>query len=371
MRLFLFSFAILLGLFAAPVFPVSAQVPEPPVSEPDQYFVGTVESVDQPPAEERDIYNPVVSVRVRIDDDAGARVVDATYNDAPYTDADDMRVGERVVVLRTEAFVGETSFIVLDRYRIPAMGWLLAVFFGAAILFAGIRGVTSGLGLAFSLFVLLGYTVPSIVRGQEPFMVATVSAFVIAIVSLTLAHGFKKQTFLALASTLTALVLSLGLSQWFVHASKLFGMGTEEAMLLEFSDFGAVDLRGLLLAGIVIGVLGVLDDVTTAQTAAVKELKESAPHLSFGDLLKRGLAIGREHIVSLVNTLALAYAGASLPLLIAFSANEGRVPTWTILNGEFLAEEVVRTLVGSTALILAVPIATVIAAAYYARQGAK
>lgn len=359
-------FLVVLALFAAFLPSVAHAQAEP---ADDRYHIGVVESVIAPEGDAFDPYGSTVETRVRIEpDDGDARVVDATFNDSPATDADDLRPGERVVVLETRAFVDETRFIVTDRYRVPALAWLLAGFFAVAVAFAGVRGITSGLGLAFSLLVLLGYTVPTIAKGGDPFLTATISAFAIAVVSLTVAHGFARQTFLALASTLATLVISLGLSQWFVSAANLFGMGSEDAFYLQFGEFGAVNLRGILLAGIVIGVLGVLDDVTTAQTAAIKELKESAAHFTARDLVKRGLSIGREHIVSLVNTLALAYAGASLPLLLLFSTNEGRVPTWVILNGEMIAEEVVRTLVGSTALVLAVPISTLIAAAYYGRR---
>ena len=130
-------------------------------------------------------------------------------------------------------------------------------------------------------------------------------------------------------------------------------------------DLSTIDLRGLLLAGIVIGVLGVLDDVTTAQTAAIKEIAHVTGRIGVKPLFKKGLSVGREHIVSLVNTLALAYAGASLPLLLLFSMNEGVIPVWLVLNGEMIAEEVVRTLVGSTVLVLAVPLSTLLAAWYY------
>ena len=117
-------------------------------------------------------------------------MVDAEYNDNPTTESDDLAIGDRVVVMRTEAFVGETRFIVTDRYRIPALALLTAVFIGCAVLFAGRRGLTSVLGLGFSVAILLKYTVPSIVNGNDPFVVASISAFIIAIVSLTVARIF-------------------------------------------------------------------------------------------------------------------------------------------------------------------------------------
>src|SRR3989338_9239404 len=235
-----------------------------------------------------------------------------------------------------------------------------------AIIFAGRRGVTAIAGLAISLGVLIWYTIPHIVAGGSPFCIAAISAFVIAIVSLTVAHGFSKHTLVALVSTLVTLSVSLGLSQIFVHTAKLFGMGTEEAASLMFAGLGNIDLRGLLLAGIVIGVLGVLDDVTTAQTATIRHVA-AAGVTQWKALYRAGRDVGSEHIASLVNTLALAYAGVSLPLLLMFSVNEGEVPFWVMVNSEFIAQEIVRALICSSALILAVPIASLAASWFYAK----
>ncbi|HYC80108.1 MAG TPA: YibE/F family protein, partial [Candidatus Binatia bacterium] len=129
-----------------------------------------------------------------------------------------------------------------------------------------------------------------------------------------------------------------------------------------------LNLRGLLLGGIILGVLGVLDDITTAQSAAVYEIRRANPALPFKELYSRGLSIGREHISSLVNTLFLAYAGASLPLFLFFTAGDHPQPFWVTLNSEFIAEELIRTLVGSVALMLAVPITTFLAAYYFSRR---
>jgi uncharacterized membrane protein len=143
----------------------------------------------------------------------------------------------------------------------------------------------------------------------------------------------------------------------------LTGGGTEEAFYLQIGVLSTLNLRGLLLGGIIIGALGVLDDITTAQTAAVDEISKANPSLRFEELVKRGHSIGREHITSLVNTLALAYVGASLPLLLIFSAAHSE-PLWVLLNREYIIEELVRTLIGSITLILGVPISTLLAALF-------
>src|SRR5690606_22392691 len=145
-------------------------------------------------------------------------------------------------------------------------------------------------------------------------------------------------------------------------------LGTEEAFYVQAAGgLGTINLKGLLLGGIIIGVLGVLDDITTAQAAVVEQLHVTDNTLAFRELLRRGLAVGHEHIISLVNTLALAYVGASLPLLLLFT--QGYTPLWVAINSERIIEEVVRTLIGSSALVLAVPITTILAALVFSRYG--
>lgn len=343
--------------------PMSAWAQEPLSRAADVYGTGVVEKIES--TNESDPLFASTQVQV-ITVNLDGTILQAEYADNQDTTADDLHLGEKVVVLQTEAFVGETRYIVIDKYRLPSVAWLLALFFLSAIVFAGRKGITSVLGLAASLAVLLSYTVPSIIAGHSPFFVATISAFVIAFLSITIAHGVSRQTAVALLSTLVSLVLSLGLAHLFVLGAKLFGLGTEDAYTLSLAGLGSIDLRGLLLAGIVIGVLGVLDDVTTTQTATIQQIARVGRQ-SFTQLYKAGMSVGREHIVSLVNTLALAYVGASLPLLLLFSFNEGQTPYWVLLNGQMIIEEIIRTLVGSTALMLAVPISTLFAAWFYAR----
>lgn len=216
-----------------------------------------------------------------------------------------------------------------------------------------------------SIGVLLVFVIPSIIAGANPLLISLIGSALIACTALYLAHGFNRRTTLALLSTILTLVLSIVLAVVFVHLGKLFGMGSEEARFIQTGLSQAIDLRGLLLGGIIIGALGVLDDITTAQTAAIDELSKANHTLGFSELFASGTSIGREHIASLINTLALAYIGASLPMFVLFFVND-ETPWWVILNSEFVAEEVVRTLVGSATLLLAVPISTYIAAKAFA-----
>lgn len=186
-------------------------------------------------------------------------------------------------------------------------------------------------------------------------LVAIVGASAIAFIALYLAHGFRTMTTVALLGTLGALGLTIALAALFTDLANFSGLATEEALLLRIGD-GGFDFTGLLLAGMVIGALGALDDVTVTQASAVSELHATNPDLNRYQLYKAGLRIGRDHIASTVNTLALAYAGAALPLLILLVVSEQSLGT--VANSEVIAIEIVTTLVGSIGLVAAVPITT-------------
>ncbi len=276
------------------------------------------------------------------------------------------KTGDTIVVVKSYQVDGSVSWYVADNYRLPSLFWLAVFFFVLAVAFGGWRGFTSMLGLAASVVIILYFIVPRIVSGTNPFHVVLIGTFAIAAVSLYLAHGFRKRTTIAFAGTTITLGLSALFAAFAVGVARMYGMGNEQALYLQNGDFGNIDLRGLLLGGIMLGVLGVLDDITTAQAAVVDELKLANPKLTFRELYRRGLSVGREHIASLVNTLFLAYAGASLPLFLLFSMYKEQ-PVWFILNNEIISEEVIRTLVGSVCLILAVPITTALAAAVFSK----
>jgi uncharacterized membrane protein len=211
--------------------------------------------------------------------------------------------------------------------------------------------------------VIFYFLIPRIVDGGNPLITTLVASFFIMILSLYLAHGLNKRTSIALISGMITLVFTVIIDIFFVKITHLSGLGTEEAFYLQLDNIH-LDLKSLLLSGIIIGVLGVLDDVTTAQAATVEELHEANPALSFIELYKRGISVGKEHIASLVNTLVLAYVGVSFPLILLFTVSRNQ-PMWVIFNSNLIAEEVVRTIVGSCALILAVPITTFLAARFF------
>jgi len=277
------------------------------------------------------------------------------------------KIGDSVIVVKSYQLDTSAKYYIADSYRLKPLIFIALLFLLAAIIFGRLRGFTSVLGLATTVGVIVAYLVPQIASGANPYYVSLAAAAIIATLSLFLAHGFSVRTTIAYVGTLLALGLSALLAASWVTWARLFGMGSEEALFLQGSELGDINLRGLLLGGIILGVLGILDDITTAQAAVVEELKRANPKLTFAELYRRGLSVGREHIASLINTLFLVYAGASLPLFLLFAVNKIQ-PLWFIVNSESIAEEIVRTLVGSVCLILAVPITTALAALFYGRR---
>ncbi|HYE59634.1 MAG TPA: YibE/F family protein, partial [Candidatus Kapabacteria bacterium] len=241
--------------------------------------------------------------------------------------------------------------------------------FLVTILFGGRRGGLSFIGLLGSIAVIMWFIIPRILNGASPLPTLLVGTLGIAGISMFLAHGFRARTTVALVCTMMSIALSYTLSLLFLKITSLTGMGSEEAFYLQFSDMGSIDARGLLFGGILLGVLGVLDDITTAQTAAVEEIHKANPTLNQRELFVRGSSVGKEHISSLVNTLVLAYVGASIPLLLLFFIYPR--PLWVTLNSELLMEEMIRTLVGSFTLILTVPLTTYLASTWFSRHPTK
>lgn len=213
--------------------------------------------------------------------------------------------------------------------------------------------------LAISFMVLNFFVLPAILQGSNPLVVAVVGSSAIMLIALYLCHGLSARTSVAVLGTLISLLLIGVLGSLFIDWAALTG-NTDDNTGLIHGLYPSIDMSGLLLAGIIIGSLGVLDDVTVTQTSAVWELHEANPAMGWRDLYRAGIRIGRDHIASVVNTLVLAYAGAALPLLLLFSIAQSSVGS--VANSELVAEEIVRTLVGSIGLVASVPVTTALAA---------
>jgi uncharacterized membrane protein len=309
-----------------------------------------------------------VSLEILNGPDAGKRIVVDHGSLFAIDTSQLVKQGDVVVLTKPGQAAKSDFYYITDFYRVGRLMLVVGIFFLVAIIFGRWRGFTAVLGLIFTAFVLFYGIAPRILAGHNPLVTCIVGGSIILVVSLYISHGFNRRTSLALVASLSTLILTIGINYAFVLLTKLSGNGTEEAFYLQY-DSGSIDLRGLLLGGIIIGVLGVLDDVTTAQTAAVEEVAKANPNLTFHELYRSGLSVGREHIASLVNTLVLAYVGASFPLILLYALHQV-VPLWLMINSNFIAEEIVRTMVGSVALVVAVPISTILSAYWFSRHPA-
>lgn len=367
-KVLLFCTCIILGFFVRGwLWPDPAYAQE--INE--TYQVGTVTSVlneQKITVDNQDFY--IQEITVKENNTGEERSITSGSEFQPLSAAQRLRVGSQVIMSDQTTSQSEHQFVINDMYRLPILVSLL-VFFGLlVILVAGKQGTLSIVGMFFSLFILIGVIVPRILAGENPFFITLIGASLTAVITMYLSHGFKRQTHIALFSMIICLALVAGLSNLVVKAGHFLGLGSEEAAFLQFGPTQKVNLQGLFLAGILLGALGILDDITLAQTAVIEQLKAVNPKMTFEELYNRGLTVGKDHVASLVNTLVFAYAGTSLPLFLLFTLYRTQ-PSWVIINSEVIAEEIIRTLVGSIGLVLAVPLTTLIASYYVTRPKVK
>ena len=246
-----------------------------------------------------------------------------------------------------------------DFVRTSSLLWLAAIFAATILIISRWKGFRSLLSMAFSLAVIIGYIIPNILIGKDPLLVSITGSIILLAVTLYLTYGWNLKTHAAVVSMILVLFITGLLAGVFVNFTRLSGSGDENALFLMQMLNAQINLRGLLLGGMLIGALGVLDDLVTTQASAVFELHHANASLGFRGLFQSAMRIGQDHVAATVNTLVLAYAGASLPMLLMFSL--GRGDYGTLVNFQFVAEEIVRTMVGSIGLVLAVPLTTAIA----------
>jgi uncharacterized membrane protein len=271
----------------------------------------------------------------------------------------DLVVGDKVMVSISKTPENVVNAYFVDYVRDTPMLWLAGIFAVAIIVISRWKGVGALLSMAFSLYVIIAYIIPQILIGEDPLRVSIIGSIVLLGVTLYLTYGWTLKTHAAVLSMVVVLVLTGALSALFVVLTKLNGTGDESVMFLVQLTETPINMRGLLLGGMLIGALGVLDDLVTTQASAVFELHHANPNFSFRALYNSAMRIGQDHVAATVNTLVLAYAGASLPMLLLFSLARGDYGS--LINYALVAEEIVRTLVGSLGLIAAVPITTVVA----------
>jgi uncharacterized membrane protein len=278
----------------------------------------------------------------------------------PEVVAMDVEVGDELVLNRDPGIEGSGPTYQFQDFARGTPIVVLALAFVLVVgLVARLRGLLAILGLGFAFLVLLGFMLPALLAGGSPLWVTLVGSSAIMFVVLYLAHGFSARTTTALIGTLAGLALTAVLGSIAVAVARLTGFADENTLQLQQYD-PTLDFTGLVLAGIAVAGLGVLNDVTITQASAVWQLHEVSPEMGWRELFRRGMAIGRDHIASTIYTIVFAYAGAALPLLLLFEIYQR--PFWTVLTGSEVGEEVVRTLVGAIALVLAVPLTTVVGA---------
>jgi len=305
---------------------------------------GTVEANDVP--------CDVVRFRLSQGPDKGD-TIELEFPESPTTP--DLDPGDRVVLSYDPDATPGFEYQYHDRQRRPLLLWLTVLFAAAVIALGRWRGLAALAGLGATIVVILQFVLPAVLDGRSPVLVAVVGASAIAYLALYLAHGLRTMTTVALLGTLGALAVTVVLASVFTALAQFSGVASEEAALVRIGAAN-VSLSGLVLGGMVIGALGALDDMTVTQASAVWELRAANPGFTRRELSRAAIRIGRDHVASTVNTLALAYAGAALPILILLV--QSRQSLGTVANSEVVSIEIVRTLVGSIGLVASVPLTT-------------
>lgn len=258
------------------------------------------------------------------------------------------------------------DYQITDYYRQKPISLLFWIFVITVVAIGKLYGLTSLLGMFLSLAVIIKIILPQISSGTNPILVIIIASVFLIPTTFYLSHGINTKTNLAIVGTFISAVITGILAYTFTHLAHITGYANEEASFLDIAKSGQLNIQSLLIAGIIIGSIGILDDVSVSQVSVVNEIAKANPKLNFLELFTRSMSVGRDHVASMVNTLFLVYTGAAMPLLLLFLDNS--VSLTQIINTEMVAEEIVRTLVASIGLILAVPTTTFMAASFYSKN---
>ncbi len=268
-------------------------------------------------------------------------------------------VDDRVIVANHFDDQESETFYITDYLRRPALIWLSIIFVSLALIVGRSQGLRSIIGLIGSFIIIFSFILPKIAAGHNPILMVILGSLLIVPLIFLLSHGFNRQTYVAMTATIITLIITGFIIVFFVNMAKLTGLASEEAGFIKAMSANLINLKNLLIAGMLIATLGVLDDITIAQAGIVQQLKAANPNFKIKDLYQRAMKIGRDHIASMINTLILVYAGASFPLLLLFLNSQQSL--MATINYEIIADEIVRTLTGSIGLIIAVPLTTILA----------
>ncbi|HET7725809.1 MAG TPA: YibE/F family protein [Candidatus Limnocylindrales bacterium] len=315
---------------------------------------------------------PDAEIRLLDGEDTGEVVGAYLQGPSGSQDVPRYEVGDEVVVSTSaDTNLPDGVYVaVTDRWRAPVLALMVGLFALAVTLVGGWRGVRSLIALALTLAVVVRVIVPLILAGWSPVPVAVVAASAVTLLAVLLTEGLRPTSIAAVAGTFLSLALVGVLAVLFAALAEFTQLqGAGDIVFLQSIGLGDLDLAGILLAAVILGALGVLDDVSITQAAAVAELADADPRASRATIARRAMNVGRSHIAATVNTLVLAYVGASLPLLLLFAA--GRQDPTLIASGEVVAVEVVRSLAGSIGIVAAVPLTTAIAVLLVASGGAQ
>lgn len=294
----------------------------------------------------------------------GKEIIYHGISDIDVTSINLYKVGDKVLVDEEEGV-----FYVTDFVRTSYIYWLAIIFVLTVILIGKWKGLKALLGLVISFLAIIKFILPQILAGRDPFIISLIGCLFILTVIIYLSEGWNKKSHIAIFSVLLSLIVTLVLSVIFTKLTRLTGMAQEEATFLIGMGTATINFQGLLLAGMLIGAVGVLDDIIIGQIEAVGQLKEANPNLPSNKLFSMAYKVGNTHLGAIINTLFLTYAGASLPLLLLFILNQQNGLGWDqLLNTEIVSTEIVRTLVGSIGVILSMPIATYLASRSYAKK---
>jgi uncharacterized membrane protein len=281
-----------------------------------------------------------------------------------FVEQNNYQVGDKVIVQKT-VIDANVQYFVLDYVRTQSLLWLLVIFVFLVLFLSKGKGLKALLSLVLTFAVIMYFLVPQILAGHDPFWLAILASAIIAIVVIYLTEGFNILSHLSLVAVLLTLLVTASMSTWFANLARLTGLASEDSSFLIGVTQYPINFQGLLLAGIILGTLGVLDDLIISQMVTVQEIKKANSHLTWLEVYQRAMKVGVAHLSSMTNTLFLAYAGASLPLLLLFSLKrEPFLSFGQVVNHELIATEIIRTLIGSICLVLAMPISTFLAARY-------
>jgi uncharacterized membrane protein len=336
-----------------------------PPSPTEHYYKATVIAIVKETVTQTDGMQTLQqTIKVHVVDGPlqGKDVVIERGDDVAVIHSQQISKGTTVIINETLSPGQQPHYSIADVFRLNYLVYIGIAFFAFTFLVAGWKGFGALCGLIISIGIIMFGIVPAILHHVDPLIACIAGALVILVTTTFIAHGFSKATAIAVSATFLSLLGTILFSLFAVHIAHMTGLGTEDSYMLNINPTQQINPKGLLLGGIIIGALGALNDITTTQVAAINALHQTNPKAAIMHLIEQGFFIGREHIISLVNTLVLAYAGSALAVFIFFALNPSNLPWWVIINNETVSEEIIRSIAGSFGLVLAIPIATILAA---------